>query len=129
MNSHLSWQPVAGTAQCHLFKAVGQTLLLYCGVAPDRVYRLPRSPEGAVSSYLAFPPLPMHAWAAYLCCTFPEAALWSPDFPQIQPFGLHSQLFISLRHALYHNFTRMSIMNKYALPMYILKKNNIRSKI
>ena len=75
VNSHLSWQPVAGTAQCHLFKAAGQALMLYCGVAPDRVYRLSQSPERAVSSYLAFPPLPMHAWAVYLCCTFPEVTL------------------------------------------------------
>ena len=75
MNSHLSWQPVAGTAQCHLFKAIGQMLMLYCGVAPDRVYRVKQLPVRPVSSYLAFPPLPVRIQAVYLCCTFPEVAL------------------------------------------------------
>ena len=45
------------------------------GVAADRVYRPPMLPWGAVSSYLAFPPLPRRNGAVYLCCTIPEVTL------------------------------------------------------
>ena len=56
---------------------VGPTIVSV-GVAADRVYRPPMLPWGAVSSYLAFPPLPLrakHKTAVYLCCTIPEVTL------------------------------------------------------
>ena len=41
-----------------LRSAPGRRVCLLYGVAPDRVYRLSALPQKAVSSYLAFPPLP-----------------------------------------------------------------------
>ena len=46
---------------------------LTCGVAPDRVCSCSPLPEEPVSSYLAFPSLPLKA-AVYFCCTFPGVA-------------------------------------------------------
>ena len=45
-----------------------------CGVASDRVYICTQLPVVPVSSYLAFPSLPLKA-AVYFCCTFPEVTL------------------------------------------------------
>ncbi len=64
------------------------------GVAADRVYRPPMLPWGAVSSYLAFPPLPLrheagkggisllhYSWGRPRRTLSVILALCSPDFP------------------------------------------------
>ena len=56
-----------------LRRAPGRRFTLLYGVAPDRVYRFSALPQKAVSSCLAFPPLPQNA-AVYFCCTFPGVA-------------------------------------------------------
>ena len=47
-----------------------QPLCSAVNLASDGVYRLPASPWEAVSSYLAFPPLPGKSPAVSFCCTF-----------------------------------------------------------
>ena len=64
----------------HLKPPVGTIgpIIVPVGVAADRVYRPPVLPRDAVSSYLAFPPLPLYArrkTAVYLCCTIPKVTL------------------------------------------------------
>ena len=59
VDGHLSGTHVAARLKPPV-GTVGQTMVPV-GVAADRVYRPPVSPRGAVSSYLAFPPLPRRA--------------------------------------------------------------------
>ena len=64
----------------HLKPPVGTIgpIIVPVGVAADRVYRPPMLPWDVVSSYLAFPPLPLYArrkTAVYLCCTIPKVTL------------------------------------------------------
>ena len=67
------------------------------GVAADRVYRPPMLPWGAVSSYLAFPPLPLrreagkggisllhYSWGRPRRTLSVILALCSPDFPHAE---------------------------------------------
>ena len=92
VGNHLSWHPVAVVLAPPLGSSAGQAYPV-CGVASDRVYRTPRSPEGSVSSYLAFPPLPCRSTAVYLCCTFPKVAsggrypLSCPAKPGLSSYG------------------------------------------
>ena len=92
VGNHLSWHPVAEVLAPPLGSTAGQASPV-CGVASDRVYRTPRSPEGSVSSYLAFPPLPRRSAAVSLCCTVPEVAfggrypLSCPAKPGLSSYG------------------------------------------
>ena len=76
LSGHLSGTRVAARLKPPVGTA-GQAIVPV-GVAADRVYRPPVLPRGAVSSYLAFPPLPLAARtlsaAVYLCCTIPGVA-------------------------------------------------------
>jgi len=81
------------------------TLTSLCGVAPDGVYRDRQVAMPLVSSYLTFPPLRLFrkpqktryiSVALSLKSPSPgvtrHPALWSPDFPQIRPFGTVSAI-------------------------------------
>ena len=57
-NSHLSGSSVARGLKPRFQGSNGRAALAFIGVASDRVYRPPVSPQGVVSSYLAFPSLP-----------------------------------------------------------------------
>ena len=72
-NCHLSRRHVAVPLVPPTRTMAGQAGRV-CGVASDRVYSAPMLPWGRVSSYLAFPPLPVLRQAVYLCCTFPGVA-------------------------------------------------------
>ena len=72
LDGHLSGTRVAARLKPPV--GTGGPPIVPVGVAADRVYRPPVSPRGAVSSYLAFPPLPVGRPAVYLCCTIPGVA-------------------------------------------------------
>ena len=75
LDGHLSGTRVAARLKPPV--GTGGPPMVPVGVAADRVYRPPMLPWGAVSSYLAFPPLPRRAGpgaAVYLCCTIPRVA-------------------------------------------------------
>ena len=106
-DDNLSSPPVARAADATFAEEAGPASDLLYGVAPDRVYRLPSLPEGAVSSYLAFPPLPPEKIerryiSVALSLGSPPAAVnsypcpWSPDFPHMAPFGAHTLSSIPL---------------------------------
>ena len=86
--------------RCHPGTYVGQTRLAAspCGVASDRVYICTQLPAVPVSSYLAFPSLPLarRSISVALSRRSPSAdvirypALRSPDFPHADTFRQHS---------------------------------------
>ena len=67
-NGHLSRLPVTRKLQRPTLRHDGQPYRLMCGLASDGVYRASSVTRRAVSSYLAFPPLP-EKLAVYFCCT------------------------------------------------------------
>ena len=93
----------------------------HCGVAPDRVYRIPMLPWESVSSYLAFPPLPRRRkrrGAVFLCCTFPEVA-FGGRYPLSLPYGARTFLtrrpfgvpgaIVQLTHKLHYTAIRRAL--------------------
>ena len=129
VDSHLSRRTVAGT-----FKPPPESgradlrteAPLSHGVAPDRVYSDGRFHAVGRALTSAFPPLPAVNPAVYLCCTFPEVAfggryplsfaLWSPDFPHAQPFGLCPRLSGQLALLFYAKMPHVSNKISY-LPL------------
>ena len=84
-----------------LLEAVGQTCCFSTALLRDRVYSVkPMLPWAGQAMNLPFH-LSCNAVVS-LCCTCPEVtlggryplslALWSPDFPHPQPFGLRPRL-------------------------------------
>ena len=112
---------------CHLWRrASGKRFSLLYGVAPDRVYRLPLLPKGAVSSYLAFPSLPRKRGGISLLhfpwdrSRLPLAvilALWSPDFPRTRPFGTAPAAVLSA-HGIYYRTKAFFCQIKNILHLY-----------
>ena len=116
MNSHLSRTHVTVCLQPPPRNGPGKPYVFLHGVAADRVYRVPQLPERLVSSYLAFPPLPVKP-AVYLCCTFPGVASGGryPLSCPAQP-GLSSQTtFRSACAAVY--FTRCPIIPTFCVSV------------
>ena len=76
LNGHLSslivTDKLRGFPRATLQICVGPTSAL--GVASSRVYSGSMLPQKRVSSYLAFPSLPLITEAVYFCCTFPAVA-------------------------------------------------------
>ena len=81
----------------HLPRTAGPAICPFHGVAPDRVYSVPKLPGGRVSSYLAFPSLLPQRGSGISLLHFSSdhsgrvlpviLALRSPDFPHRRPFG------------------------------------------
>ena len=69
MNDHLSRPAVANRLKRPTSRHDGQPYRLSFGLASSGVYRACLVTKTAVSSYLAFPPLPVKSLAVYFCCT------------------------------------------------------------
>ena len=119
-NGHLSRLPVTRKLQRPTLGHDGQPYNPMCGLASDGVYRASSVTRGAVSSYLAFPPLPEN-WrfisvALSLESPPPDVirhpALRSSDFPHLKPFGTNrrdhstdSKLILSFIYSFVKNQT------------------------
>ena len=80
--------PQSLTGSSRLLEAVGQTLMLLHGVAPDRVYSTPMFPWGG---WALTPPFHPHLAAVSLCCTCPEVTLGG-RYPLSLPCGARTFL-------------------------------------
>ena len=69
VNDHLSRPAVANRLKRPTSRHDGQPYRLSFGLASSGVYRACLVTKTAVSSYLAFPPLPVKSLAVYFCCT------------------------------------------------------------
>lgn len=100
LDNHLSWPSVAAEARCHLCARAEQAHWHARDVASNRVCAASRSPERLVSSYLAFPPLPLarRFFSVALSLGSPPAAvsrysaLRSSDFPHTASFVCRTRL-------------------------------------
>ena len=94
LNDHLSRPAVTNRFKQPTRKRDGQPHCFLFGLASSGVYRACFVTKTAVSSYLAFPPLPVTwryisvalAWESPPPDVIRHPALWSPDFPHLQPF-------------------------------------------
>ena len=101
----LSWTTIflVCTLPCsssHLLETAGPTYMFLHDVAPNRVYMAAQSPARRCALTAPFHPY-LHAGGISLL-HFPWGrprrplavilALWSSDFPQMRPFGVHPQL-------------------------------------
>ena len=99
------------------------------GVAADRVYRPPMLPWGAVSPYLAFPPLPSLHYgdtAVFLCCTIPGVAPGG-RYPLSLPCAARTFLMHNARDRLHQS--RYPVYPKKAFPSNLYLQNWMKSVI
>lgn len=96
VDDHLSWTSVTSRLTRPTRKHDGSPYRSLFGLAPDGVYMAFPVTREAVSSYLAFAPLPIENWRYISVALSWESppldviqhpTLWSSDFPHRQPFG------------------------------------------
>ena len=105
VDDHLSRPIVTNRFQQPTRKHSGQLYCFLFGLASSGVYRALPVTSQAVSSYLAFPPLPGYSswrfisvalvWESPPPDVIRHPALWSPDFPHLRPFGTCSRDHLS----------------------------------
>ena len=121
-NGHLSRLPVTRKLQRPTLKHDGPPYRFMCGLASDGVYRAPSVTRRAVSSYLAFPPLPVKL-AVYFCCTFLRVSS-TGRYPASCPMKLGLSSPEAFRHQQARPFDRLEFYN--IILLFICKESYIK---
>ncbi len=101
----------------HLLGTTGPVECPTHGVAPNRVYSTPMFPWGGCALTAPFHPYPQRGGISLLHLSWGHPrralpvilALWSPDFPHRQPFGLPARLSNPVAPSLYQAPGKMSM--------------------